>query len=185
MKLALGQHPSPVGVLTLAWDEEEFLRALDFDGHEERFRQLLAAQYGRCELNCAPVPSTFQTALGAYFRGDLTVIDSIPVRTAGTPFQEQVWAALRQIPAGTTLSYGQIAARLGRVRASRAVGRANGSNPVGIVVPCHRVIGADGSLTGYGGGMERKRWLLQHERAHVRESNDASPVQRSLSSIFI
>ena len=89
----------------------------------------------------------------------------LPVVTAGTPFQRAVWAALRQIPVGTTLSYGALAERIGRKAAVRAVGAANGANPVAVVVPCHRVIGADGSLSGYGGGLERKRWLLAHEGA--------------------
>jgi len=91
----------------------------------------------------------------------------VPVRAGGTPFQRVVWAALREIPPGRTTSYGQLAARLGRPGASRAVGLANGANPVAIAVPCHRVIGADGTLTGYGGGIERKRWLLEHERASL------------------
>ena len=90
-------------------------------------------------------------------------IDQVQVETRGTPFQEEVWAELRRIPAGSTLTYGELAARLGRPGASRAVGRANGQNPVAIVVPCHRVVGAHGVLTGYGGGLDRKRWLLAHE----------------------
>jgi len=89
------------------------------------------------------------------------------VQTAGTPFQRAVWRALREIPRGATESYSKLAQRIGRPTAVRAVGLANGSNPIGIVVPCHRVIGANGSLTGYGGGMERKRWLLEHERAEA------------------
>lgn len=93
------------------------------------------------------------------------MIESLPVRTGGTPFQRKVWRALREITCGTTVSYAKIAERIGQPAAVRAVGLANGSNPVGIVVPCHRVIGSNGSLTGYGGGMERKRWLLTHESA--------------------
>ncbi len=104
-------------------------------------------------------------ALRAYFAGDLTAIDNLPVETAGTLFQRLVWRALREIPCGQTISYAQLAQRIGRPAAARAVGLANGANPVSIVVPCHRVIGASGSLTGYGGGLERKRWLLTHEDA--------------------
>jgi methylated-DNA-[protein]-cysteine S-methyltransferase len=100
--------------------------------------------------------------LGAYFAGELTAFD-LPLEPRGTPFQQRVWAALRQIPYGTTTSYGRLAARLGDPRAVRAVGLANGRNPISIVIPCHRVIGADGSLTGYGGGLHRKRWLLSLE----------------------
>jgi methylated-DNA-[protein]-cysteine S-methyltransferase len=104
--------------------------------------------------------------LRRYFDGDLAALDPLRVApTRGTPFQRAVWGALREIPAGATASYGDIARRIGRPSAVRAVGAANGANPIGIVVPCHRVIGTDGSLTGYAGGLERKRWLLRHERA--------------------
>ncbi|WP_438485049.1 methylated-DNA--[protein]-cysteine S-methyltransferase [Streptomyces sp. S186] len=102
--------------------------------------------------------------LRAYFRGELTTFD-LPFALHGTPFQRRVWAALRTIPYGETISYGQLAARLGAPNASRAVGLANGRNPIGIIVPCHRVVGANGSLTGYGGGLDRKRRLLTFERA--------------------
>jgi methylated-DNA-[protein]-cysteine S-methyltransferase len=101
--------------------------------------------------------------LKAYFAGDLTTF-TLPLRSQGTEFQESVWAALRDIPYGETASYMQIAVAVGRPKACRAVGLANGRNPIGIVVPCHRVIGASGSLTGYGGGLDRKQWLLEHER---------------------
>ncbi|MBV9266742.1 MAG: methylated-DNA--[protein]-cysteine S-methyltransferase, partial [Acidobacteriaceae bacterium] len=103
-------------------------------------------------------------AVSRYFSGELEAINALPVRTAGTPFQREVWRTLREIPCGTTISYAQLAVRIGRPSAVRAVGLANGSNPIAIVVPCHRVIGSDGSLSGYGGGIERKRWLLEHER---------------------
>lgn len=106
-------------------------------------------------------------ALAAYFEGDLTALDGIERAAGGTPFQRAVWSALREIPAGETLSYGALAARVQSPRAVRAVGLANGANPIGIVVPCHRVIGADGAFTGYGGGLERKRWLLAHESEHA------------------
>jgi methylated-DNA-[protein]-cysteine S-methyltransferase len=99
----------------------------------------------------------------AYFQGELGVLDSLSVTMGGTEFQRQVWRALREIPYGTRISYGELARRVGRPSAVRAVGAANGANPIGVIVPCHRVIGADGTLTGYAGGLERKRWLLQHE----------------------
>lgn len=104
--------------------------------------------------------------LGAYFAGERTAFD-LPLAARGTPFQERVWAALRGIPFGETISYLELARRIGDAAAVRAVGAANGRNPLSIVVPCHRVIGADGSLTGFGGGIERKRWLLAHERARL------------------
>jgi methylated-DNA-[protein]-cysteine S-methyltransferase len=104
--------------------------------------------------------------LDAYFAGTLTEFD-LPLAMAGTDFQRRVWAALREIPYGETISYGELARWVGSPGAARAVGLANGRNPVGIIVPCHRVIGADGSLTGYGGGLPRKVWLLEHEAAHA------------------
>jgi methylated-DNA-[protein]-cysteine S-methyltransferase len=184
MNLFLGYVSSPVGLLTLAWDDAA-LRALDYDGFDTRFHTLLGSHYGKYQLKDAHVPAEYRNTLEAYFAGDLTAIERVPVRSGGTPFQQQIWAALRTIPAGTTMSYGQLAEKIGRPGACRAVGRANGTNPIGIVVPCHRVIGADGSLTGYGGGMDRKRWLLEHEQAHLPKFAGAAAYQRSLSSTFI
>jgi methylated-DNA-[protein]-cysteine S-methyltransferase len=100
--------------------------------------------------------------LGAYFAGDLREFD-VPLAPVGTAWQRSVWDALREVPYGMTLSYGELAARLGRPTASRAVGAANGRNPISVIVPCHRLIGSTGALTGYAGGLERKAWLLQHE----------------------
>jgi len=104
-----------------------------------------------------------------YFEGDIDCLGAIPWRSAGTPFQRKVWTGLTKIPAGETRSYGALAAKLGCPSAVRAVGMANGANPISVVVPCHRVIGSDGSLTGYGGGLDRKRWLLRHEGAAFRD----------------
>jgi methylated-DNA-[protein]-cysteine S-methyltransferase len=104
-----------------------------------------------------------QSVLQRYFAGDLAALDTVAVELNGTAFQKQVWQALRRIPHGTTISYAELARRVGTVSAVRAVGSANGANPVAVIVPCHRVIGSDGSLTGYGGGLERKKWLLEHE----------------------
>ena len=98
-----------------------------------------------------------------YFEGQIGVLDTIPVELNGTPFQKEVWQALRRIPAGTTISYAELAKRIGDPAAVRAVGTANGANPVAVIVPCHRVIGSNGRLTGYGGGLDRKQWLLEHE----------------------
>jgi methylated-DNA-[protein]-cysteine S-methyltransferase len=105
--------------------------------------------------------------LDAYFAGTLTDFE-LPITMRGTDFQRRVWAGLREIPYGETISYGELARHVGNPKASRAVGLANGRNPVAIIVPCHRVIGADGSLTGYGGGLDRKVWLLEHEAMHSR-----------------
>lgn len=101
--------------------------------------------------------------LERYFAGEISALDTVPVELNGTPFQKSVWQALRRIPGGTTISYAELAKRIGDPAAVRAVGTANGANPVAVIVPCHRVIGSDGRLTGYGGGLDRKQWLLQHE----------------------
>jgi methylated-DNA-[protein]-cysteine S-methyltransferase len=167
---ALDRIASPIGDLLIAVDTNQRLRVLDFADHEPRMRRLLQRQYGDVALAEAQAPASVRQPIAAYFDGDITAIDAIPVETGGTPFQRAVWAALRTIPAGATLSYAGLARQIGRPAAVRAVGMANGANPVGIVVPCHRVIGADAALTGYGGGIERKRWLLEHEGAAFRET---------------
>ena len=126
-------------------------------------RKLLRLHYGSVSLEAGPAPGEIRRALADYFGGDLRSLAAIRWRVAGTPFQRNVWHALPSIPAGSTMSYGAFSTRLNVPNAVRAVGHANGANPLGIVVPCHRLIGADGSLTGYGGGLDRKRWLLRHE----------------------
>jgi methylated-DNA-[protein]-cysteine S-methyltransferase len=117
--------------------------------------------------------------LDAYFEGDLHAFD-LALHMVGTPFQKQVWQGLLTIPYGTTISYAELARRIGRPRASRAVGAANGRNPIGIIVPCHRVIGADGSLTGYGGGLDCKEWLLSHEGGGIIDQNQMDRPRRKL-----
>ena len=167
--LAFDRIPTPAGEALVMWDRDLRLRVFDCAGYEPRMRRLLERHYGPVELKEAAAPKSLKSALGAYFDGDLTSLDTIAcATTAGTEFQHTVWAALRNIPAGTTLSYGALAQRIGKPAAVRAVGLANGANPIGLVVPCHRVIGANGSLTGYGGGIERKRWLLRHEGVAVQ-----------------
>jgi len=158
---------SPIGPLTLVLDGTALV-ALDFEGYEARLTRLLGRRFPKARLIEGAVPEEIGAALAAYFRGDHTALDALKVRLGGTPFQERVWAALRQIPPGETRGYGALAATLGKPSASRAVGLANGSNPVAIVVPCHRVIGANGALTGYAGGLERKTYLLRHEGAQFR-----------------
>ena len=161
----LSRLPAPIGVLLVALDDHDRLRVLEWESHAERVRRLLDRQYGSGAVHLADAPpvGAVTDRLQAYFAGDIAAIDGLATETAGTVFQRAVWAALRVIPAGQAWSYGQLAAHIGRPTAVRAVGLANGANPIGVVVPCHRVIGADGSLTGYGGGLERKRWLLEHE----------------------
>lgn len=163
MTLTLDRIASPVGEVLVATDPEGAVRALDFHDYEDRMRRLLHRHYGPVELVEGRAPEAVRRAVEAYFGGDLTAFDAVVVKTGGTVFQQAVWAALRAIPAGETRSYGQLAAAIGSPKAVRAVGLANGSNPVGVIVPCHRVIGANGTLTGYAGGLERKRWLLAHE----------------------
>lgn len=163
MTLTLDRIASPVGEVLVATDVEGAVRALDFHDYEDRLRRLLRRHYGAVELVEGRAPEAVRRAVEAYFSGDLAAFDAVVVKTGGTAFQQAVWAALRAIPAGETRSYGQLAAAIGAPRAVRAVGLANGANPVGVIVPCHRVIGANGALTGYAGGLERKRWLLAHE----------------------
>lgn len=163
---------SPLGTILLVTDAEGRLRALDFEDYEPRMLRLLRTQNPPNDLSIGRAPEAIREALLAYFEGDLGVLCSIPCTTGGTPFQRHVWAALSQIAPGATRTYGQIAELIGRPSAVRAVGMANGANPVAIVVPCHRVIGRDGTLTGFGGGIARKQWLLRHEGAGRREETN-------------
>ena len=165
LAFTLSELETPLGAILVVTDAEGRLRVLDWKTHEARMRRLLGRLYGAegVILTVGPAPSLIVDKLRAFFSGDLAAIDAIPVETAGTPFQREVWAALRQIPPGETWSYSQLADRIGRPAAVRAVGAANGANPISLVVPCHRVIGANGALTGYAGGVQRKAWLLSHE----------------------
>jgi methylated-DNA-[protein]-cysteine S-methyltransferase len=155
---------TPIGCLTLV-SRDEVLIAVAFEGEEEAMRRWLARRLGRIQLeNRADLPGA-ASILREYFEGDLAALDRVKVDTGGTPFQQEVWSELRRIRVGTTISYASLAARVGRPAAIRAVGAANGSNPIPVIIPCHRVIAADGTLCGYGGGLDRKRWLLTHEGA--------------------
>ena len=142
---------SPVGLLRLE-EAEGFLVRLDRTDMPPRGPE-------------TPLLAECTRQLQAYFDGALTAFD-LPLNPQGTPIRRKVWAALQEIPYGETRSYGQLAAALGCPGAARAVGGANHHNPISIIIPCHRVIGADGSLTGYGGGLDMKDWLLRHERRH-------------------
>jgi len=172
LHLLMDRIDTPIGTMLVVADREGNLRATDWEGYEARMRHLLRLHYGRngFQLEPARIHNGLTDAICSYFAGELEAIDSLPVKTMGTPFQRKVWLALRKIPCGATLSYAQLARRIGRPSAVRAVGHANGANPVGVVVPCHRVIGSDGSLSGYGGGIERKRWLLEHEKQAHKSS---------------
>ena len=157
---------SPIKCLLL-FDEEERLRALDWSDYEDRMRRLLVRQEPTARIvRVDRAPGIIRAVLAGYFEGaDMFGIETMACQTGGTEFQKAVWRRLRSIGAGTTSTYGQMASDLGIPGGARAVGLANGANPIGVVIPCHRVIGANGSLTGYGGGVHRKRWLLEHEGA--------------------
>lgn len=170
--LLLDRMETPLGEALLVTDQAGRLRAFDWADHAPRLRRLLRLHYGSLAPQPGRAPAALRDSVNRYFAGDLSALLTIEWRTGGTAFQQAVWRGLCAIPAGRTLSYGALAERLGRPRAVRAVGLANGANPVGLVIPCHRVIGASGALTGYGGGLERKRWLLNHEGATFR---DAAP----------
>ncbi|HEY0274652.1 MAG TPA: methylated-DNA--[protein]-cysteine S-methyltransferase [Paenirhodobacter sp.] len=167
--LTFGRLNSPLGDLLIAIDAEGRILACEYADIEDRLHRLLngRALAGGYRLSPGPVPPGVVVALKGYFAGDLAAIDALAVQVAGTEFQTAAWAALRQIPAGQPASYGAQAARMGRPGAARAVGHANHLNPVQIIIPCHRVIATSGALTGYAGGLERKRWLLDHERRHA------------------
>ena len=157
---------TPLGTAILIADGDGALRMYCWEEQAQDWRKLFRRRYGDRELVARGDHFGHVAALKRYFDGDISALDMIPVALAGTPFQTKVWNALRTIAGGTTLSYAALAKRIGEPKAVRAVGLANGSNPIGVVVPCHRVIGSDGSLTGYGGGLSRKRWLLEHEARH-------------------
>jgi len=163
MKLTGRTIDSPLGPLTAVMCDG-VLCALDFGDCDARTRRLLARRFGTAGIEETDGGGV-ATALAAYFDGDFDALSGLPVDPGGTAFQARVWAELRRIPPGHTTTYGALAARLGSPKAMRAVGMANNRNPIAIVIPCHRVVGADRSLTGYAGGIERKRWLLEHEGA--------------------
>jgi methylated-DNA-[protein]-cysteine S-methyltransferase len=169
MNFSLDSLPTAIGALLIVFDDEERLRALDWEDYETRMRRLLRLQYGsEIELGEGSAPKSIRDPLNAYFAGDFSALDRIEIEMGGTPFQRKLWTALRTIAPGTTSTYGALAAQIETPKAIRAVGAANGANPISIVLPCHRVIGSDQRLTGYGGGLDRKRWLLTHEGATFR-----------------
>jgi methylated-DNA-[protein]-cysteine S-methyltransferase len=168
-RLLLDRLPTPIGEALIVTDPTGCLRAFDWADRYSSMSRLLRLHYGSVEPETGAAPDALKRLLRRYFEGDAGCLAGIEWRTAGTLFQRRVWAGLTTIPSGQTMSYSGLAANLGFPKAVRAVGTANGSNPISVVVPCHRVIGANGSLTGYGGGIERKRWLLRHEGATFRD----------------
>jgi methylated-DNA-[protein]-cysteine S-methyltransferase len=155
---------TPQGAIVFARRGERLV-ALGFKDHWPRLTKEIEKRFGAVELVPDAKGGQAGRALRRYLGGDLTALDALEVDTQGTPFQEKVWSRLRKIPAGATWSYADLARAVGKPSAVRAVAGANAMNPVSLVVPCHRVIAADGKLSGYGGGVPRKRWLLTHEGA--------------------
>ena len=170
LTLQFDEVETPIGVVIVI-AKSGVLYALDFADCSERLEDLLSARLGPVTLNRVRDPGGFSSRVKAYFGGDIGALQDVPVETAGTPFQQTVWAALRKVQPGSTASYGELAASIGRAGAARAVGSANANNPVALAVPCHRIVGSDGSLTGYAGGIDRKRWLLKHESAAATAKN--------------
>lgn len=163
-ELLVDDIESPIGRIIIVVDEGRMC-ALDFGGYEERMMKLLKRRYMDVKLKRVDNPQGFSALVRNYLAGDYKSLEGIPVHTGGTVFQQQVWNALREIPTGQTLTYSQLAAKIGKPKATRAVGMTNSLNPIAIVLPCHRVVGANASLTGYAGGLDRKHWLLRHEGA--------------------
>lgn len=157
---------SPLGRIVIVVDGDR-LCSLDFEEYTDRMKRLLTRRYAEVTLTPVSDPHGYSTRIRQYFAGNYGSLAAIPVHTGGTPFQQLVWSALRDIPVGHTVAYSRLAALIGKPAATRAVGMTMSLNPVAIVLPCHRVVGCDGALTGYAGGMERKRWLLRHEHAPV------------------
>lgn len=162
MKLWIDRLDSALGTLTIVTDATH-LCALEYEGYGDRMMSLLQRCYDTIELQPKANPLGITQKLVSYLDGNYDAMVDIPVNPGGTPFQQKVWHQLTSIPRGHTWTYGELAAALDKPTAARAVGMANSKNPIVIVIPCHRVIGASQTLTGYSGGIERKKWLLDHE----------------------
>ena len=157
---------TPLGQALVLTDKKGALRAFEWLDCADRLARLLRLHYGTdYEITEGMRLSKASLLIGKYFAGELKAIDKIKVETNGTPFQKKVWASLRKVPAGQTITYSVMAKKVGAPSAVRAVGAANGANPISLVIPCHRMIGASGKLTGYAGGLHRKKYLLEHEGA--------------------
>jgi methylated-DNA-[protein]-cysteine S-methyltransferase len=172
--IAVDTIDSPIGPLTVA-ERGVKVCLLHFGGTGPAIDRTLERWYPGETRARREVPG-IREVLTRYFGGDVAAIDTVAVELNGSDFQKRVWQALRRIPHGSTLSYGALARRIGAPAAVRAVGTANGSNPIALIVPCHRVIGSDGTLTGYGGGLDRKAWLLKHEHARWNDGSRTAPT---------
>jgi methylated-DNA-[protein]-cysteine S-methyltransferase len=171
MRLKVSEIETPVGAVRVVVGENGAC-ALDFSDRWDETRRRLEKRFGSVEFDRVDRIPGVTNRIRAYLKGAADALEAVAVDPGGTPFQQKVWSALRKIPAGRTLSYGSLARRIGRPTGARAVATANAANPISIVIPCHRVIGSDGSLRGYAGGVERKRWLLEHEGVFT----DSSPA---------
>jgi len=174
MPTTFTRFPSPVGDLLFTVSESA-LTGIHFPSHDRVPKDRAGWQEDKGLGSAGALLARARRQLIEYFAGSRTTFD-LPLDPSGTAFQRRVWDALRVIPYGTTTSYGEMARRLGDVRATRAVGAANGKNPIPIVVPCHRVVGSKGELTGFGGGLDRKRWLLEHEGALIGLGGGSEPA---------
>jgi len=161
--LTLDVLATPIGEIEVVADAQGRLRVLEFHDQPHRLARALRLHHRDQAVETGAAPAAVRDGLAAYFAGELAALKTVPWTIGGTAFQKQVWNALVEIPLGEATTYARLAEGIGRPSAVRAVGLANGANPIAVVVPCHRVIGTGGSLTGYGGGIERKRWLLAHE----------------------
>lgn len=161
--LTLEVLATPIGEIDVVTDAQGRLRVLEFHDQPQRLARALRLHHRDRPVETGAASPAVREGLAAYFAGELAALRTVPRTIGGTAFQRQVWNALVEIPLGEATSYARLAERIGRPSAVRAVGLANGANPIAVVVPCHRVIGTGGALTGYGGGIERKRWLLAHE----------------------
>lgn len=173
MRLTVSEIETPVGAVRVVTGKNGVC-ALDFSDRWDETCRKLERRFGSVEFERAARIQGVTDRIRAYLKGDAKALEPIAVDPGGTPFQQRVWSALRRIPAGRTDSYGSLARRIGRPTGARAVAAANASNPISIVIPCHRVIGADGSLRGYAGGVDRKRWLIEHEQTHSAVTRTAS-----------
>jgi methylated-DNA-[protein]-cysteine S-methyltransferase len=178
MKLQVSEMKTPVGPITIVAGENGVC-SLEFSGRWDATRRRLEQRFGPVEFAKVPTLPAVTDRIEAYLTGTIDALEEIAVDPGGTPFQQKVWSALRKIRAGETLSYGSLARKIGSPTGARAVATANASNPIAIVIPCHRVIGSNGALRGYAGGVDRKRWLLEHEGVLIGDGRaDGSPLEK-------
>jgi methylated-DNA-[protein]-cysteine S-methyltransferase len=169
MELLYADVPSPIGTVRLVARSNGVLCSIDFTDNWDSSRRRLETRFGGFVVKKDRSLFGHVARLKRYLAGDVRALDRVKVDPGGSTFQRKVWSALRKVPPGKTISYGALAERIGAPGAARAVGAANRTNPIPIIIPCHRVIGADGALTGYAGGLHRKKWLLRHEGARCSD----------------